>query len=128
MSNSPEQSSGKGSSRVLWNRLFILWVVVGFLWIVMALCARYKCPSLAPADRGFIRIDPDPKVWAERLEQNEAYHRWAARLEGLAKGALVYGLVGVLGFFRRGCIVFIIAGMVVVVCECALWDATWVDL
>jgi hypothetical protein len=123
-----EQPSIKASNRVFWNRLFSLWIVVGFLFVVMSVVGGYKCPSITPAERTFQIIEKDPKLRSEKQAQYDEYDRWVAWLTFLAHGTLVYGSLGVLSFFRRGCVVFIIVVSVVVICEFVLLDATWVPL
>jgi hypothetical protein len=118
MPGPPEQLTVMPSR--LWERLFRLWVFVGFLLVEMSILGCYKCP---PRPGGY----PTFRFVGAEAEY-EAYDRGVAVLTFLAQGALAYGLLGVLVFFRRGCGVFFLAGVVVAICGYALLDATWVDL
>ena len=65
---------------------------------------------------------------AEKAAQYEAYDRLVDRLQLLANGSLVFGFVGLLLFFRRrGCLVLVVAAGIILLCQLALLDATWVD-
>jgi hypothetical protein len=120
MSTMPQQPNGEVSNRATELRLFSLWVVVGFVLIVMAIVGDYKCPPRPPGYPTFLFVG---KEW-----QYLAYDKWVARFECLAGGALLWSVVGVVGFFRRGCVVWLIAGVVFAVCGWILHTATWVDL
>lgn len=109
--------------RALGDRVFILWVAVGALGAAMAVLCSYKCPSLDVGERTFHAVG----VGVAPEKQSE-YDRWAARLAVLANGSLVYGFLGVVAFFRRGCVVFIAAAGFVVICELARLVATGVPL
>jgi hypothetical protein len=104
------------------DRLLILWATIGSIGVATAIYCNYKCADLNPAERSFRDLDPEEQA------QRDEDHRWVARLDVLANGSLVYGFLGVLVFYRRGCVVFVIAAGVVVICEFALMDATWVPL
>jgi hypothetical protein len=124
MTDLPIPSSAKSLDRVIWKWLFADWVVMGSLLVAMSVVCRYQCPDLpSPERRGVFKIT-DPK----KLALIEEYERCVGRLIVLARGALIYGLLGVIVFFRRGCIVFIVAGSVLLACGFAWVDATWVDL
>jgi hypothetical protein len=109
------------ANRALWDRLFALWIAIGLLWIALAVWCSYQCPELAPIERTFRLVTPDLETQA----RYDGYDRWVSRLSILARGALAYGLIGGLLFFRRGCVVFVLAAGVVVVSGCVWVDATW---
>ena len=111
-------------SRVLWNRLFALWTACGLLGAALAVFCSFKCPVLKPGERTFRFLNDDS---LEQQARYDSYDRWEERLAVLARGSLVYGTLGVLVFFSRGCGVLVAAG-VIVVCEFAWFDATWVPL
>lgn len=112
------------ANRTLWDRLFVLWVTVGLFEVALAMICVYRCPSLHHSERTFRYVGTDPETQA-RYDQ---YDRWEARLAVLANGSLVHGLLGVLVFFKRGCVVFVIALCAVAVCGFVWLDATWVPL
>jgi hypothetical protein len=64
----------------------------------------------------------------EKQALNDEVDRWETRLTFLRNGSLAYGLFGVVLFFRRGCIVFVIAAVVIVLIQFALWELIWVPL
>jgi hypothetical protein len=118
MSDAPEQATSKPSNS--WDRLFILWLGVGFLLVTLSTVGGYTCPARPGGYPTFLTVGKEAEY--------EAYDGRVALLTVLAQGALANGLLGTLGFFRRGCVVFLIAGVVIVICGFVLLDATWVDL
>ena len=108
------------------TRLFGRWVrVFRHFWVAVTFVCYFKCPSLSVEQ--YIRFGhPDPTVAAKKEAQYEAYDRWAPRLIVLANGSLGVALLGVVLFFRRGCIVFTLAAGIVLMCQMALVDKTWI--
>lgn len=110
-------------TRAKWlDRLFTLWATIGFIWVVASLVCVRECPNFHPMLLTFRFVHPT----ASEQALYEEVDRWVARLTFLRDGSLVYGLLGMLIFFRRGCSVFVIAAVVVVVCQFALMELTWV--
>ena len=110
-------------TRTEWvKHFFKLWATIGFFWVVASIVCVSMSPKVSPLDLTFRFIQPS------RHEQAvyEEVDRWVARLTFLRDGSLIYGLLGVLIFFRRGCLVFMIAAAVIVACQFALMELTWV--
>jgi hypothetical protein len=104
------------------GRLFKLWATIGFVWVMASFICVLKCPDFNPIRRTFRFVAPTAKDQA----LYEEVDRWETRLTFLRDGALVHGVLGVVLFFRRGRIVFVIAAAVVLLCEFALLELTWV--
>src|SRR5262249_29559311 len=110
------------AKRTLRDRLFILWATLGLLGAAMAIYCNYKCPAFHHSERSFWSPDSEKQAKLDEIE------RWVSRLEFLANASLVYGAFGVAVFFRHGCVVFVIAAAVVVICEFACLDVTYIPL
>jgi hypothetical protein len=106
------------------SRLFNFWAIIGCFWVVASFVCVFKCPDFPRARLTFRFAHPT----AEEQALGDEVDRWVARLTSLRDGSLAYGLLGAVLFFRRGCAVFVIAATVVVVCQLALMELTWIPL
>jgi hypothetical protein len=121
-SNGPQLEQATGNPSNPGNRLFILWVGVGLLLVTSAVVGEYKCPR-RPGGYPTFRF-----VGAEWEAKVEAYETWVWVLHCLVSASLFYGILGVGLFFRRGCVVMFLAGVVFAICVWCLFAATYVDL
>jgi hypothetical protein len=112
MSDPLEQSSVKAS-----NRFFALWVVVGLLLVIMAVVGEYTRPRRPPGYPTFQFVGGEAEY--------EAQDRRLMGLRCLAYISPFYGILGGALFYRRGCVVFLIAGVVFCICWWVLHAATW---
>lgn len=104
-----------------WKWLFLVWVGAGVLLMSLSSFARWMCPSLPAAYLTFQFVAVDPSERSAEREQIDDFVGWVAVLRKLEDGAYAYALVGLLVFYRRGCVVLLIAGFVAVWCW---WNVT----
>lgn len=84
------------ANRVIWERLFLLWVATGILGVATAAFSGYRCSFLHHPERTFRHVGPDH----EKQSQNDDYDQWLSRL--LAVGALCSSLRRVPWSFADG--------------------------
>jgi hypothetical protein len=113
-----EQSTEEPSR--LWKRLFRYWIAAGFLLVVMIVLGHCASPPRPDGYPTFIFVGQE--------REHETYVRWVPGLTFLAECAMAHSLIGVFVFYRRGCVVFLLAG-VFFMCGCELERATlgWLD-